>query len=455
MTGNYNKKSNGYVGKLVSKSGILHLNSKVLLSLFILMIIAIDTNIATVEAQISDKYAIAENSDIENAFGNMALSQLLDLYTHDAYGKLYFDGGTLQTVQEIVEILEESGTVSLLNDSIHDSIVNWVFDKMVPLVDDWSDVEDPAAFVDNFITSNESATGIIINEPVKVEREPEILVKYWWGNTKQSVIAGKILKDLNMLSEEIITDLMTGMRRVFNETLPVFSLTHKDLPNVYDAFVLAYEYELFDLFDEYTFPKLNEQANIDLESQGEDWWNPLSLEDVKQEYNTNLIYHEGYELNQQVFSGQTAKYKLLTLDDWFNNGLDTIIPYQEIILDWIPANIPNNENLETSVDIGLADKIFVNSTYLEEENNTGLFEYLQSEHDLLPVFSETNEIIGYSYYEWNSELLWYEMIASLRDEKTNDTIIEKNSYPNIGKVVFDLDLIDNKEVNFFSLLRAF
>lgn len=409
----------------IRQSDLWHINPKILLFLIFALVITCNTTIVSTRAEIADRYALSENRNLEEGTGYFALDELLTGF--DPRGIEYQVEGFTPT-RKLLESLYEANQLTLLNESVRQGLLDWIEAERDPIM---TQVE-----TEDFTTNVSSY---------------EVSVHNWWGTLERSLEAARILKILGNLTDDISTDIQGQIMESFGGSEPAWSIRHPDFPTTYQAFVTAYEYELFDMFEVYGLPKLDMKAYEIANEYSLQNIYPYEWGEVVSETTTNLTFHAGYEDTFDITSNESLSVQLPTLVDWFKCDISQPVPYQTISVEWLPSNIPNQEDLTKSLAIGLVEEHYVDleeddPVVVKELNDTYGLELVEDDSP------EQNSTI-YRYYVWNYEVLWYEMAVQLWDSTSNTLIDECLMDPTQGVLSIELDLIDTPSVSVIPFVR--
>ncbi|MHA2245289.1 MAG: hypothetical protein ACXADY_10020, partial [Candidatus Hodarchaeales archaeon] len=431
---------------LIKRSGILHINPKIFVFLILCLVISFNAGTQQTKAVFADKYALSKNNPLEDAVAKMALEELLTGFTPDGKGGLEYHEDAFTNTLNLLEILHETDKLSLLNHSVNTGLKAWVDEKRDPIIDYTGEDMEPI-FEDSFVEREINGTLVTVNEPIQVTspKEENILVKNWWGGIRRSLDAARILKLVDGLTNETLDDIKGQIKVNFGGGDPIWSIKHSDFGSIYEAFVTAYEYELFDMFEEYSLPKFDTNAveaikTFDIESfYLAEWGEELS------QSKTNFTFHSGYEANYSYSSGEEAlTVQLPTLNDWFNVESNQPVPYQTVEIEWIAAEVPNEESIEQAFEKGLAEEVYIN---VSTDDDPAVLEYLNNNYNLEEIEELTTEDnTVYRYFEWNYDVLWYEMAVRITNANTGGVVKETRMNPTEGALLIELDLTKDNNI---------
>ncbi len=431
--------------QLMDRVGVLKINTKLVVPLLFFLVVAITSSVQQTQAIQADRYAMSENRTLEEAMAKMALDELLlDTYKSKT-NMLEYDTDSFTRTIQLLEILHETGCISLINESVNSAILGWIDSERKPLMA--YTVDDEPYYEDNFIEKEINGSLVTMNKPTLVEPSSEnIKAHYWWGTLERSLDAARIMKLLGEVPEEVLEDIKGQIKESFGGSDPVWSSTHIDFSKTYAAFVTAYEYGLFDMFEELGYPKLDSEAVTLIDRAGREIYSPISMGDVINQGETNLTFHSGYEQTYNASSGNPLRIDLPSLDEWFDTNLTAPVPYQTISVDWIPCEIPNSEELSVALELGLVAEVYVelDST---EENYTDKLAYFTSQIELEYLPEPENQTIEvYRYYDWNPETLWYEMEVVISDATNGEVIQTTYMNPTDKNALLEMDLSDRAQL---------
>lgn len=430
--------------QFIDRVGIFRINTKLVVPLIFCLIIIFSSGVEQTQAIQADKYAMSENSTAEDAFTKMALDELLLNIFKAETGVLEYDGASFTRTIQILEILHETGQESRINETIRSAILSWVEEEREPKKA--YTVNSEPIYEDNLLEREINGSLVTVNEPVLVEQSNEdIEAYYWWGTIERSLDAARIMKLLGGVPEEVLVDLRDQINTSFGGSDPVWSSTHIDFSKTYAAFVTAYEYELFDMFEEYGYPRLDTEAVTLIDAAGREDYSPVTWGEVLGQGVANLTFHSGYEQSYNISSGDPLTIILPTLEEWFDSNLTVPVPYQTITVDWIPCGIPNNEELSTALDLGLVREVYIELDPVDEDyvDELAYFnEYFELEQ--LQRINQTIEV--YRYLDWNDETLWYEMEVVVSDATNGEVIQTTYMNPADSDILLEMDLSDQPQL---------
>jgi len=429
--------------ELIRKTGFLRINTKIFYVLGLLLIIGVSSGVTYRNEQLIDKRMLMTNDTLEKACASTAMEEILSKIQQDYRGNVYYNGTSMSSTLETLELLRENRQLITLNASIRSYIEDWVLSQRKPIY------TENETYQDHFIRkTNPNGTDYLVNEPIKIGGQIES--SFWWGNIRNSLQAGRILKLIGALNSTILNDIKKETINSSSDYEPIFSITHKEFPKLYEAFELAYEYELFDLMKEFGYPEITEELwrNI-IESEGA--YQPFEIERVVESYTSNLTYYRGSNETHVLRQGENLSVKLPTIADIFaDTGIKTAMPYQMFNIEWVLTEVPNLENITYGLMKGLVERVFVNESYLKASE--GLKEYLGTSYKLEPVY-DAGLLEGYEYYIWNDDTLWYEMYIDVIKTNTGERLERIYSNPIMERVIYEPDLRDLREITFTVTVR--
>ncbi|MHA2245545.1 MAG: hypothetical protein ACXADY_11315, partial [Candidatus Hodarchaeales archaeon] len=158
--------------KIIDETGILKINTKIVIPLLFLTIITCSSSVQQSEAIMSDRYALDKNNTLEDAVAKMTLEELLIGFKSDMKGGLEYQEDSFTKTLNLLEILYETDKLSLLNEIVKNSLIAWVDGKRDPIIAYTGEDVEPV-FEDNFVEREINGTLVTVNEPIQVNTSEE------------------------------------------------------------------------------------------------------------------------------------------------------------------------------------------------------------------------------------------------------------------------------------------